>query len=85
MKKIFIGLLVFLGLFVLVGCAKEEKKEESKMDYLVLVNKKTKLPDDWEEKLELVSTKNAWNEDIQVEKEAFEHYKELKEDVEKDL
>ena len=85
MKKIFIGLLVFLGLFVLVGFAKEEKKEESKMDYLVLVNKKTKLPDDWEEKLELVSTKNAWDEDIQVEKEAFEHYKELKEDVEKDL
>ena len=86
-KKIFISVFIFLGLLLITGCAKkEEKKEEkSKMNYLVLVNKQTKLPDDWEEKLELVDTKNAWDEDIQVEKEAFEHYKELKKDVEKDL
>jgi D-alanyl-D-alanine carboxypeptidase len=51
----------------------------------VLVNKYSKLPDDWEKNVKLVSTKNAWDEDIKVEKEAFKHYKELKKDVEKDL
>ena len=48
------------------------------IDYLVLVNKQNKLPDDWESKLDLVEVQNAYDETIRVEKEAFEKYNELK-------
>ena len=78
MKKISALVLVVFGILLVTACSNQ------KYDYLVLVNKKTKLPDDWEEKVELVKTKNAWDEDIQVEKEAFEQYKKLKKDLEKE-
>ena len=85
MKKKSLIILIFvvaLSLVFTVGC---EKREDAKYNYLVLVNKQNKLPDDWEENVELVDTKNAWDEDIQVEKKAFEQYEKFKKDVEKDL
>lgn len=52
--------------------------------YLVLVNKKSKIRDDWEENIQLVRTKNVWSEDIKIEKETYKQYisleKTLKED-----
>ena len=52
--------------------------------YLVLVNKKSKIRDDWEENIQLVRTKNVWSEDIKIEKETYKQYisleKALKED-----
>jgi D-alanyl-D-alanine carboxypeptidase len=78
MKKISIILFTIVSVFLITGC------NNQKYDYLVLVNKENKLPDDWEEKVELVTTKNAWDEEIQVEKEAFKSYKELKKDLEKE-
>ena len=51
--------IVLVTLFFTTACS-----GNSKYDYLVLVNKYTKLPDDWEKKVELVTTKNAWDEDI---------------------
>ena len=90
MKKRFIltSLILIVGLFLTACNKKEEKKEEKKMDdkydYLVLVNKESKLPDNWESIVELVDTKNAWDEDIKVEKKAFEKYKELKASLEKE-
>ncbi len=82
MKKIFLLSLAFIcALTFTVACGKEE---EEKINYLVLVNKQNKLPDNWEQIVQLADTKNAWDEDIQVEKEAFEKYKELKADLEKD-
>lgn len=53
-------------------------------DYLVLVNKYSKLPDNWEKIVELVDAKNAWDEDIKLEKKAYEKYKELKKALEKE-
>ncbi len=79
MKKISFILICFVVLGVLLfttACENEEMKE-TKYDYLVLVNKYTQLPDDWEKNVELVDAKNAWDEDIQVEKEAYEQYKKL--------
>ena len=76
--------LVLVCVISLTACTKEEEKK-TKYDYLVLVNKQNKLPDDWEENVVLVDTKNAWDEDIQVEKKAFEQYKKLKEDVNEEL
>ena len=52
------------------------------MDYLVFVNKYTKVPDDWEKNVELVKIKNVWNENIQIEKETYENYKQLKQKLE---
>ena len=80
MKKnyLLIGLIVSC-IFILTACTKKG------IDYMVLVNKQTKLPDDWEEKVELVETKNAWDEDIKVEKKAYEQYLKFKKEVENDL
>ena len=39
--------------------------------YLVLVNKKSKIRDDWEENIQLVRTKNVWSEDIKIENATF--------------
>ena len=77
MKKIKILLFIMtLGLvFSLTGC------KDDGIDYLVLVNKKNKLPDDWEEKVQLETVKNAWNEDIKVEKEALSQFKKLRSDL----
>lgn len=82
MKKMFLGIIVgCLCLLSLVGCDKQEK---AKIDYLVLVNKYSQLPDDWEENVELVDAKNAWDEDIKIEKETYDNYLKLKKDLEKD-
>lgn len=90
MKNSSFMLLITVILFVVVfttACGKKEEKEEvpkKETDYLVLVNKYSKLPDEWEPNVELVNTKNAWNEDIQVEKKAYENYKKLKKALEKE-
>ncbi len=52
---------------------------EGKTDYLVLVNKQNKLPSTWEETVELEDVKNAYDEDIKVEKEALAQFKKLRE------
>lgn len=52
------------------------------IDYLVLVNKYSQLPDDWEDNVELVTAKDAWGDDIKVEKKAYKKYQELKKALE---
>lgn len=81
MKKKKLLLLVItvaaVGLFV-TACGKK------KIDYLVLVNKQTKLPDDWEETVELSDAKDFEGGTIQVEKEALEQFYKLQEDLHKE-
>ena len=86
MKKksiLLIAVLLLIGGIFTTACdKKEEKKEthtktETKYDYLVLVNKYSQLPDDWEKNVQLVSTKNAWDEDVKLEKQTYEQYKKL--------
>lgn len=86
-KGIILLFILFVGLLTITACGKNEEKQilNDKYDYLVLVNKYSQLPDDWENNVELVTTKNAWDEEIKVEKEAFEQFKKLKEEVDKDL
>ena len=50
-------------------------------DYLVLVNKENKLPDDFEEKVELVEIKNAFWKIVKIEKETFEKFNALRADL----
>ena len=56
----------------------KDETENERIDYLVLVNKENKLPEDWESKVELVEVQNAYDETIRVEKEALEKYNELR-------
>jgi hypothetical protein len=47
-------------------------------DYLVLVNKHNKLPDNWEEISELVEVKNSFGKFLKIEKETLEKFNELR-------
>jgi D-alanyl-D-alanine carboxypeptidase len=83
MKKLLFLSFIFIFVTMLTACTKTEKTEENqkqnaKYDYLVLVNKQHKLPEDWEANVELVETKNAFDETIKVEKEALKKYNELR-------
>ena len=50
-------------------------------DYLVLVNKENKLPDNWEEIAEFVETKNGFGKIFKIERETLEKFNELKADL----
>ena len=47
--------------------------------YLTLVNKTHKLPDNWLDMIELVTAQNSLGREFQVEKEALEHFVQLRE------
>ena len=47
------------------------------INYLILVNKENKIPDNREEKIKLIETKNVFNETIRVEKRTLEKFNEL--------
>ncbi len=87
-RKIF-GLLIFFALIALTACGK--KKEEPKkedipetINYLVLVNKENKLPDNWESLLELADATDAWGDGVKVEKVALRHFYDLKRELEQE-
>ena len=50
-------------------------------DYLVLVNKQNKLPDNWEEIVEFVEVKNSFGKYLKIEKETLEKFNELRADL----
>ncbi|MBQ1354183.1 MAG: hypothetical protein IIY42_04960, partial [Ruminococcus sp.] len=54
------------------------------IDYMALVNKTHKLPDDWEEPLETVHMTNSVGVDVEVEKKAYDAYLKLKAELEKE-
>jgi len=84
-KILLVIVVLFVSLFFITGCGKKEiMSKNGKYNYLVLVNKKNKLPSDWEKNVVLVNTKNAWDEDIQVEKEAYNQYKKLEKELKKE-
>ena len=52
------------------------------IDYMVLVNKTHGLPQGWEDALETVSASNSVGDEVEVEKNAYEAYLLLKNDLE---
>ncbi len=83
MKKkamLIIALIAILGMGVVMlsGCG---KKNETKTNYMVLVNKQSKLPENWESTIELVDVYTGLDETYKVEKKTAEAYKKLKEDL----
>ena len=80
-RNIFLVMLVMICIFSITACKNEEKKDESKTDYMVLVNKQSKLPDDWESRIELVDVYTGLDETYQVEKKTAEAYAKLRDDL----
>ena len=50
-------------------------------DYLVLVNKHNKLPDNWDDIVEYVEVKNSFCKILKIEKETLEKFNELRSDL----
>ncbi|MBE5969981.1 MAG: D-alanyl-D-alanine carboxypeptidase family protein [Lachnospiraceae bacterium] len=95
MKKILGFTLIFCLCLGMLACNNGERaddaenkeetgeiSEESKIDYLVLVNKLNPLPDGFEEALETVTITNSVGDEVEVEKKAYEAYEKLKNDLE---
>ena len=79
MKKrnlLLIAIPLLIAIIFTTAC--EKKTESKKYDYLVLVNKYSQLPDDWEKNVELVTAKDAWGDDVKIEKETYEQYRLVK-------
>ncbi len=53
------------------------------VDYLVFVNKTHKLPDDYEAKLPLITVKNAFGKEFQIEPETYQHFEQLRQALKK--
>ncbi len=70
---------VCLILACLMICLAAVSCSGKKTDYLVLVNKENKLPDNWEETLDTLHMTNSLGDDVEVEKEAYDAYLKLKE------
>ena len=77
-KNIFILIMLSLCLFTVSSCRKTEKKEETLTDYMVLVNKQSKLPEDWESRIELVDVYTSLDQTYKVEKKTAEAYEKLR-------
>ena len=77
-KKIIFFVILFACIFTLTACGK-------KTDYMILVNKQNKLPEDWEERIELVDVKTGLGETYQVEKKTAEAYQKLKEELKDEI
>ena len=61
--------------------AADQKVEKEEINYLTLVNKQNKLPDNWENIVQLEKTTDISGEDCFVEKKALEQFKKLQKDV----
>ncbi len=77
MKRLICVFIAAVFVLSFAACGKEDG-----IDYLVLVNKENKLPDDWEAKLETVHVTNSLGDDVEVEKKAYDAYLKLKEALE---
>lgn len=66
------------------GVAPEDDFDDYGLDYLVLVNRETRLPEDWEEKVQLTESTNSVGDKVLTEKNAYAAYLKLKEDLEKE-
>lgn len=87
MKKVIYSVLVFALVLTIAGCGskkkdkKEEKPKKATIDYMVLVNKKNKLPNNWEDIVELETAKDAWGDDVQVEKKALAQFYKMQKEL----
>ena len=74
------SILFYLFLFLFGAITNINLKEN--FNYLILVNKKNKLPDDYESKVNLINVKNSFgNRTFQIEKTTYEFFDELRKEL----
>ena len=92
MKKVIVMLLVLMASIGLVACGTDGGvgldnslddativDEVSGNVYLVLVNKDNKLPDGWEDEVQIDTVQNSLGEELQIEHETYNQYLGLRE------
>ena len=79
MKKKFI-IAIIAGIFS-ANLAFAEPSTGSDFDYLVLVNKVEKLPDNYESNVQLIDVKNSFGKEFKIEKVTYEHFVKLRDDL----
>ena len=57
------------------------KQNTKQPDYMILINKENKLPDDFEDAIEIISVENALGKKLQLEKKTYEAFLRLREDL----
>ena len=78
---------ILLGAVLAAGlsaCRPAEPAEASGINYMAVVNKLNRLPDDWENELETVHMTNSMGDDVEVETKAYDAYLKLKGDLERE-
>lgn len=91
-RRGFVGLVgASLGTTLLSACAgtgtnagdaSSTSTSAAAIDYMVLVNPKHKVPDDWEERLDLVEEKSLlYNDPVRVDRKAYEAWKSMKDEL----
>ena len=85
-KSLVAAVCVILMMLTVCGAAKADVLGLAKDQdiYLVLVNKEHRLPDDWLDRIELVTEYDPWGEKILVERETLEHFNALRDCLMKD-
>ena len=78
-KKNFLT-AILAGMFSM-NVAFAEIDQNTNFDYLVLVNKTEKLPDDYESKVQLITVKNSFGKEFQIEKETYKHFVKLRKEM----
>lgn len=84
MKKL---VLFMLSTLLLSSATYSNAEVESKTDecdfgpYLVVVNKTHKLPDDWENSVNIITVENSIGEEHQIEQRAYEAYCDLRNEL----
>ena len=78
------GVLIFGGQIFLPQAmtpqvsAAAKKKVKAKFDYLVLVNKTERLPKFYEQRVKLVTVKNSFGREFQIEEQTYGHFEQLR-------
>jgi LAS superfamily LD-carboxypeptidase LdcB len=77
-----LALTMVLSFAACSGSGDKAEQSDGSIDYMVLVNKLNKLPDGWEDALETEKFINTVGDEVEVEKEAYASYLELKKELE---
>ena len=87
MKKLIVVVLMLVLLLGIVACKSSDTSDDlvdqyvEEDPYLTLVNKENKLPEDWLDKIELVTTENSLGEEFQVERVTLECFNYLHDEL----
>ena len=81
MKKVSFLAIALAMILVFTACGNTPAEAPVVDDdpYLVLVNKTHQLPDNWENKIELITDYDPWGDEVEIELETLMHFNELRE------